>query len=292
MAWNRSSSQKTGRRRGGATTGAPSLRWLRVTIIVFVLALAGGVALWCWAVRSGDEGPNAQDSRRGGLIAEATPAAAAKADMPKAGPAGSALGAERMWYDADTNSAAYKIYHHRGPIVTNSFAVQTQSLAARTFRNTSDKIIGQLLSVKPGAALFGDVKYDQRFVRRFLESLKTPIVVDSGDSEQVKVLKEAVIEARKELKAAYDRGEDVAQIMTETRRELKELGAYRAELQRQVNDIIRKDARRFSAQDMEDCLNAANKMLSDRGCQPLVMPGLMRHRLKVLHSQGIQEVEE
>ena len=292
MAWNRNSEGQPSprpRRAGGRGSELPSA--LLVLLAAVVLLALGGAA-W-WALRGGDAAkPNALDSRRSGLIDEATPAAAAKADMPEAGPAGSALGEERMWYDADTNSAAYKIYHHRGPIVTNSFAVQTQSLAARTFRNTSDKIIGQLLSVKPGAALFGDVKYDQRFVRRFLESLKTPIVVDSGDSEQVKVLKEAVIEARKELKEAYDRGEDVAQIMTETRRELKELGAYRAELQRQVNDIIRKDARRFSAQDMEDCLNAANKMLSDRGCQPLVMPGLMRHRLKVLHSQGIQEVEE
>ena len=288
MAWNRSDGQSGLQRQASK----PKIGWRKVGL-TSVLAL-GALAIVLYFTFGGSSQSEESSGGKNRKIADVAPhkkPTSPKVDSAASTPSVAAEAPKKMWYDADTNSAAYKVYHHKGPVITNSFAYKTQSLSARTFKYTSDKIIGQLLSVSPGSSLFGDVKYDERFVRRFLDSLKEPIVIEREDSEEVKALKEAVIGARKDLKAAYDRGEDIAQIMTDTRKELKELGAYRDELQKQVNDIIRRDYKKFTAQDLEDCIGAANKMLADRGCKPMAMPAFMRHRLKVLQSQGIKEIE-
>ena len=163
---------------------------------------------------------------------------------------------------------------------------------ALVFSNTADKFIGQLVNIEPGTPLYGPpIKYDEKFVRSFLRSLTTPIIIDPDDSPEVAALKRAVRETKIELKARYDDGEDIAQIMTDTRKELQELGLYRSELQAEVNKIIRKDAKNLTDEQMQDFVDAANKMLAERGAKPIVLPGLMKHRLKMKLEVGQGEEE-
>ena len=183
---------------------------------------------------------------------------------------------------SDTNSPMWRVYHHKGPVITNKHTEANASLAARVFSNTADKFIGQLISIEPGTPLYGPpIKYDEKFVRSFLRSLTTPIIIDPDDPPEVAALKRAVRETKIELKARYDDGEDIAQIMTDTRKELQELGLYRNELQAEVNRIIRKDAKNLTDEEMQDFVDAANKMLAERGAKPIALPGLMKHRLKM-----------
>ena len=180
----------------------------------------------------------------------------------------------------DTNSAMWRVYHHKGPVITNNYTETTASLSARVFGNMADKQIGHLISIMPGTPLYGPaVKYDERFVRSFLKSLEMPIVIEEGD---LKSQYDLPVDKKKiELKARYDAGEDIAKIMTDTRNELQQLGAYRDQLQSEVNKIIRKDASKMTDKDMQDFIDAANRMLEGRGAKPLAMPGIMRHRLRV-----------
>ena len=81
------------------------------------------------------------------------------------------------------------------------------------------------------------MKYSYRFVEDFKESLKEPIEILETDSEYDRQLKLDVIESKKQLKAAMDRGEDIAQIMTDTRNELRRLGQYRDELKKELHKV-------------------------------------------------------
>ena len=100
-----------------------------------------------------------------------------------------------------------------------------------------------------------------------MRSLETPIKIDPTDSPHDKELKQAVIEAREELRKAYNNGEDIGKIMNESRAELQKLGAYKAEIEREVAKLVAKPG--VSADDMEDLIDAANLMLEKKGVAPI-----------------------
>jgi hypothetical protein len=140
------------------------------------------------------------------------------------------------------------------------------------FKNAGDLKIAGLLTTEPGEMLIGDNEemFYRDFKKDFLKSLETPIVIEKDDSPDVVALKKAVHETRMELKERLDNGEDIAQIMIDTRKELRELGAYREELKKMVEDYRNKEA--ASSQDLQDMVNATNKMLEERGAKKITMP--------------------
>ena len=76
-------------------------------------------------------------------------------------------------------------------------------------------------------ATVGEMRYGPNFVKKFLRSCETPIVITKNDTPEIAELKKAVIDAKIELKARYDAGEDISEIMNQTRRDLVELGNVR-----------------------------------------------------------------
>ena len=143
-------------------------------------------------------------------------------------------------------------------------------LYERIFKNSADRTIAGLLVVEPGDDLIGSDEPSPWFLKSFLRSLETPVIPTKDDSEEAAALKKAVLETKIELKARMDAGEDIVKILTDTRRELRELGAYREELKKLVDNYRRKEAK--SSDDLEDMVEAANKMLEDRGLKKIVMP--------------------
>jgi hypothetical protein len=143
-------------------------------------------------------------------------------------------------------------------------------LYEQIFKNSADRTIAGLLVIEPGDDLIGSDEPSPWFMKSFLKSLKTPVVPTKDDSEEAAALKRAVNETKIELKARMDAGEDIVKILTETRRELRELGAYREELKKLVDDFRRKNA--VTSADLEDMVGAANKMLEERGLKKIVMP--------------------
>lgn len=174
-------------------------------------------------------------------------------------------------------------YH--GPVMTTGVH-RVQSLAERTFKYNSDLEIAALLLARPGSMAIGNPDYDRWFTRDFLRSFNDPALPSHEDTDEQKELKRAVAEVKGDLKARYDAGEDLAKIMSDARKELRELSAYKEELEEQVKRLSKDE--KATAEDIEDCITAANKMLEERGLPPLKQKGFLKHQIN-LRRKGIQQ---
>lgn len=146
----------------------------------------------------------------------------------------------------------------------------------KLFTQSSDRKIERLMRVQPGRLMLGTVTYNERFVDDFLESLKTPIEFTEEDTEADRALKQAVKDARDDLKAAYDRGEDIVEIMRATEKELHDLAAYKLDLRSLIVEY--RKSGEHSDQDVKDYIEAANAMLTERGMEPLRLGEIWFHK--------------
>lgn len=162
------------------------------------------------------------------------------------------------------------------------------SLIERTFENPVDQDLAQLVLIEPGSEVVGDSSdYYENFKEQFLECCKTPITIEPTDSPEVKILKEVVVNTRKEIDDAIRSGEDITKLMRESREQLRELGLYKEELRKQIDQILESDEI-ISEQDIIDLRTAANKMLEDRGIAPLHLDTALIYELKM---QQLEEQE-
>ena len=160
-----------------------------------------------------------------------------------------------------------------------------RNLPMRIFKNYVDRRIGSLLDMKPGETLIGDsaLMFGKSFVREFVKSLETPIVIEPDDTPEAAELKRAVRETKAELKQRLDAGEDITKLLIDTRNDMQQLGLYRNELIQEINKIARD--RTLTEADMEDFVKAANSMLEGRGAQPLSMPSFAVRRFQMLRDR-------
>ena len=161
-------------------------------------------------------------------------------------------------------------------------------LFEQIFENGADRAIAGLLVIEPGTDLIGDDTFGETFTKSFLRSLEKPIVISKDDSDEAKALKRAVIDTKIELKARYDGGEDIAKTLTDIRRELRELGAYRQDIKKLIEEQSHDHG--MTADDMRDFVNAANVMLEERGAKPIVMPEFYYKQIE-LRNQKIKALK-
>lgn len=147
----------------------------------------------------------------------------------------------------------------------------------RLFHSISDIYISRVVNSQPGALLVGTIDYS-KFKDQFLASLEKPIVIEPDDTAEEVAKKNAVIETRQELKARLDKGEDICTVMREADAEARRLFTYRRTLQQELAKAYKE--RKFDADSMQDYVNAANKMLTDNGMQPLKYPEMWVRRLR------------
>ena len=169
-----------------------------------------------------------------------------------------------------------RLHRVRG-VVTNDVA-QTMRGKYAIFDYNCDNEIACYLSLKPGDAIFGTMKYNGKFKAEFLKSLETPIVINPDDSEEDKALKRNVRDAKIQLKLAMDNGEDIEQIMTNTRQELQDLARYKLDLTRHLHDM-RHEGKLATVEELQDAVDAANKMLEARGIAPMKFGPLVRQKM-------------
>ena len=170
--------------------------------------------------------------------------------------------------------------HKPTGVVTNRVANYGKSKYS-IFENRSDNEIAGILMMQPGDALVGTKRYDKWFTQQFLKSIETPIIASEDDEPWQAELKDLVKQARLELKQAYDNGEDIAAIMTESRQQLQDLGKYKQAI------------RQLYAQSMKECNSdvelaelqrAVNIMLEEKGCAPMNFTPLTKMNLKKDHA--------
>lgn len=146
------------------------------------------------------------------------------------------------------------------------------------FDHPAENIIAGVLALEPGQTIVGTPNYNGRFTASFLKSLTTPFFVSKDDTEEVKALKQAVKEAKIELKAAYDRGEDIEAIILKARADAQKLARVKQDVRREMLKGLRAAE---SAEDAEVTFEAANKYLESKGVAPLDDAPLTRIKLKM-----------
>ena len=286
MAWNGSSGKNTNgtsaakRPAGGAKKSPSVVRGAFAALAVVVLA----VGAWWWLARRAPEPKAPKSPARKATREKAKVIPHVRREKPtpvieEAAPRSNVPPEQQVMH---TNAYGYVINRpHTKIVITNKVDDADRPLEERVFTNSADQKIAGLLMLEPGEMLVGDASslFGRGFTRAFLKSLESPIIVTKDDDETTAELKRAVRDAKIEIKARYDAGEDIAALMAKEREELQAIGLYRKELENEIRKIARDDA--IGEADMADFVKAANMMLQGRGGKPLEMPRFAARRFKL-----------
>lgn len=106
-----------------------------------------------------------------------------------------------------------------------------------TFANSCDDLIAKILTGE-GGNIPPLPHIGREYDKQVREALKRPIEIGEGDSEEVKALKERVIEARRDVLALMDNGESFSDILNEHRDLLAENTKIRDDSQRELRRLV------------------------------------------------------
>ena len=171
-------------------------------------------------------------------------------------------------------------------VITNKIDDAEKPIEERVFRHSSDQKIAGLLLMEPGEMMIGDASslFGKNFAKSFLRSLKAPIEILPEDDEFTTELKMAVRDTRQELKSRLDAGEDIGALLLDEQKKLQELGLFKVELKSEIEKIARSED--LTEDEMNDFINAANKMLESRGGTPLSMPRFAARRFQIIRERN------
>jgi len=276
MAWNQSKPNGDTAKKKKSAAGSRGV-WLAVAAVAVVVA--AGLYFAFSSSSAGDEGKPALVQKKTKPTEEVSRPAPAPAAQPKA---------EEV--AVDPNARPTKVgevvngyvmlpsgrIHKPTGVVTNRVADYGRSKYS-IFESRSDNEIAGILMMKPGEAVVGLKRYDRWFTKQFLKSIETPIDVSPDDEPWQADLKRNVIQARAELKEAYDRGEDIAAIMSESRQQLQDLSKYKQAI-KQLYAQNRKECETDA--EVGELQRAVNIMLEEKGCAPIDFTPLTKLNLK------------
>ena len=284
MAWNRPTEDGRANTPGSPRRGrSPRPTVVRGVIAGLIVSACAAVAAWLILSGSDDAPAQGTKHRAHGTIREVTPAAAPKAkEEPKAAekPYADLSNDEKLKYwhdrygDNPPENLKAEIYFLKHPPAANFRPLPSPQ---DIFTRHSEREIAALLLVEPGAAMLRTPTYDERFDRDFAASLAEKIEFSKDDTEFQRDLKQAVIDAKKDLAVAVGGGQRASDAMNEYAKQLYELGEYRENIADQVYAIIK--GKKPTDDDVKDCIDAANLMLKDKGIAPLKQPGMMLNHL-------------
>lgn len=126
------------------------------------------------------------------------------------------------------------------------------------------------------------------FNEAFAKSLKDEIIIKHDDTDEVRALKQAVIDARSELKQQMALGKSAEEAMIEARDQLHELTLYREDLEKEVLSHAEDG---MSQKDYDDLIGAANLMLEERGIGKVQMPKLIGDAIEMRYRHKLAELE-
>lgn len=146
------------------------------------------------------------------------------------------------------------------------------------FDHSTDNEFAALLTLEPGQSLVGGPIHHMDYKKDFLKSLETPIIIKADDSEYDAELKRSVIDVRKQIKEAIDRGEDPEAIIRESYNDAQKLEMYKTEIRAQMERLAK--GSEYSDQDIEDLIKASNQMLEQKGIAPMKLTPIAKARLR------------
>ena len=248
-----------------------------------VIVVAVAVGAWYFLSTSRTETPEENKSKKQAKIAEATPTLATPVKVEK--PEVEKPKPLRKWeYPvsrtnelSDAELRKWKVMHRPPPGYTNDTSRTEAPPAYAIFNHHSENEIACLLTMRPGETLVGTPMYGKRFTEDFLKSCEEPIIVTEDDTPEQAELKQLMNETKIDLRARMAEGEDLGQILLDTRAEYQRLAAYKQSLEREIKELKKDDS--LSMEDIDDFVSAANKMLEDKGIAPLKLSPITRRML-------------
>ena len=265
----------------------------RARLILPVAALAAiGAMIWIiFHDSTPSKSTNYKKARSVGSVAKVTPAKAAKPQkgVVKLKPK---TREERLsWFEKryGTNipeNLKSTVYFLKNP---PQQTFRPKSRREDVFKHHSEKTLAAILLHTPGTFMIQRSVYDDRFDRDFIKSLEEPIISEDSDDEETKELKNAVNEVKAEMAERMRAGEKPSDIINEIMNTAYELGKYSRNVEDMVREIV--DDPTKTDEDVEEFVNAANKLLKEKGAKEMEMPNLFRRqiRLKMLARKASQQ---
>lgn len=136
------------------------------------------------------------------------------------------------------------------------------------FSNSTDNLIASLLSEEPGTR-FLDLRLDNSFDEQFIETLKYPITVSADEDEDVRLLKEVVIDARRSIEKYMQEGMKPSEVVASSLAEMNKIADYKDLLQKNYEMLIAKED---DIEIVKLYVNEANLVLDEYGASHLRVP--------------------
>ena len=293
MSWNRSENKQ-----GPAPVKKGRLclfRWRGVIVCTAVVLAAVGVLVFIFS-GNGDAGSSRARNDGKRQIREVKPAPAPKPIQTNAVKKTKAdkdaefrREVKERWGDNPPEGIKTVLYFMDHP--------PKQTFKARSqysyFRHSSERDIASVALAEPGAQFVIQPTYGEQFNQDFINAMLDKIDINDDDSEEVREMKLAVTDAKKEIaRICKEEGRKPSEIMNEQAATLYELGKYRQSMEEELRQL--RDDPTKSDQDVEDFYTAANQLLAKKGIQSKFNPSITHRaiRLKFLQRKAERQKQK
>lgn len=270
MSWNRPSEKRP--------IEAPKKgTWQRGLFAGILVAALCGIAFWM--IHDSPKGEAQEGERASRRIKETAPAKI-KAQTPAPS---KATNVAVQVAKADEQKPATNAAPRKLKLWEKGIRVpKTKPAPPKRFKYDAEEDIAFFLETEPGETIFGEIPFDHRFIAQLKESFKEPVEIKPDDPEDLKELKKAIQETKDDLQKRMAAGEDIAQLFTDQRHQLMELGNYRRDI---INDMMEMaKAEDTPREDFDVYVKAVNAMLEKKGCKPFT-PTKMTYKMLELSAK-------
>lgn len=286
MAWNKPSTENQQSIKKN-TAKAPSAKRGVIAGAVIIVAL-GALCLYLFTNGEADSRPLQKKER--GLIKEVTPAAA---PTNKAVQTESTLPPYGFWAVDASKTNGFTPAMIRKWTLYNRPRRKAKPRVPRMekyeiFSHPSENQIAGLIMHEPGVTLIGRPVFNQAFEKDFMKSCEEPIIVGADDDDYTRNLKQTMIDTKIELRQRMSEGESLNKILYDAHEELQRLGQVKRAIETEMRTLIKEGAQ--TENDIDDFVDAANKMLEEKGIAPMKKNAVVRRALaRLINSKGAKE---
>jgi len=263
MAWNRPNNEEAVSDKRGQ-----SPRYLRAAVAGALVVVLGGVAVWWFLGRAPVPPPRAETVKKVQQAPVAVASVATNA-APQTGKVVKPSKRKRMpkQLPVDRTGKVSTPYISSNSLAITYGAVNGRPLFKKSiFRHTSEQMIDAVLNQQPGLRMI-DVPLDKSFEEDFMASLKDPIVIEDGDSEDVRRQKQDMVDVKAEIMERVKNGEKISEIVSDARADLNRIADYADQVKDAYHQSIAES--KGGPEEWEVLRKSANKMLKAHGVPPI-----------------------
>ena len=163
-----------------------------------------------------------------------------------------------------------------------------QSAPKPVFSNATDQLLATAISGAASGASMPPMPVMGNADEEFRKSLETDIVINEDDSDEVKALKQSVIDLREEMKQILEEGGSFEQAL----REHRDLVNHGVEMRNEATRMIQEFLDEGDADSAMEFLDKVNATLAQMGIEEVEMPLSREERREAIREQHRQNQQE